>query len=73
METITNYPLKLSVELLKRTIMKTFGERNFELMMKFALSSDEMLMVRGGNDGGEEGGGDPEDSDPEKPPIIIKI
>lgn len=52
--------------------MKTLGEKNFEMMIEFALSCDEMLKVRGGDDG-EGGGGDPEDSDPEKPPIVIKI
>jgi len=54
--------------------MRTLEEKNFELMMKFALSCDEMLMVRGGTDGDGDGeGGDPEDIDPEKPPVLIKI
>jgi hypothetical protein len=54
--------------------MKTLEEKNFELMMNFALSCDEMLMVRGGNDGEGEGEGEgPEDIDPEKPPVVIKI
>ncbi|MBE0673295.1 MAG: hypothetical protein IH591_01415 [Bacteroidales bacterium] len=48
--------------------MKTLEEKNFEMMMKFALSNNEMLAVRGGD--GEEGG---EDGDPEKPPITIKL
>jgi len=52
--------------------MRTLEEKSFEMMMKFALSCDEMIMVRGGDDGGGEGG-DPEDSDPEKPPVVVKI
>ncbi len=52
--------------------MRTLEEKNFEMMMRFALSCDEMLKVRGGTDGEGDGGDDPE-SDPEKPPVVIKI
>jgi hypothetical protein len=50
--------------------MKKFDEKNFEMMKRFALSSVEMINVRGG-DG--EGDGEGDDADPEKPPIGIKI
>jgi hypothetical protein len=50
--------------------MKKFDEKNFEMMKRFALSSVEMINVRGG-DG--EGDGDTDEGDPEKPPIGIKI
>jgi hypothetical protein len=51
--------------------MKMFDEKNFEMIKKFALSSVEMINVRGG-DG--EGGGDPEDPQvPEDPGVKIKI
>lgn len=54
--------------------MRTLEEKNFELMMNYALSCDEMLMVRGGTDGDGDGeGGGNDDSDPEKPPVLIKI
>jgi len=46
--------------------MKMFDEKNFEMIKKFALSSVEMINVRGG-DG--DGGGDT----PEDPSIKIKI
>jgi|GEM_PF-6739545 len=49
--------------------MRTIAEKNFEMMMKYALSGEEMINVRGGDEGG---GG--EDGDPEKPPIgTIKV
>ena len=44
------------------------AEKNFEMITKFALSSVEMINVRGG-DG--EGGGDGET--PEDPSVKIKI
>lgn len=50
--------------------MKKFDEKNFEMMKRFALSSVEMINVRGGDGEGGEGG---DDSDPERPPVGIKI
>jgi hypothetical protein len=50
--------------------MKKFDEKNFEMMKRFALSSVEMINVRGGDGEGGDGG---DDSDPEKPPIGIKV
>ena len=50
--------------------MKKFDEKNFEMMKRFALSSVEMINVRGGDGEGGDGGND---ADPEKPPIGIKI
>lgn len=56
--------------------MKMFAEENFEMMKKFALSSVEMINVRGGDgDGGDGEGGGGEGGDgsdaPEDP--IVKI
>jgi hypothetical protein len=50
--------------------MKKFDEKNFEMMKRFALSSVEMINVRGGDGEGGDGG---DDADPEKPPIGIKV
>jgi hypothetical protein len=55
---------------LKTGIMKTLEQKNFEMMMRFALSNEEMLFVRGG---GDEGGEGTDESDPEKPPVVIKL
>ena len=50
--------------------MRTLEEKSFEMMMRFALSNEEMISVRGGTD---EGGDVNEDGDPEKPPVGVKL
>lgn len=61
---------KTVINVNKKKVMKKFDEKNFEMMKRFALSSVEMINVRGGDGEGGEGG---DDSDPEKPPIGIKV
>lgn len=58
---------------LKTETMKTLEEKSFEMMMRFALSNEEMISVRGGTDEGGDGGEDEEDGDPEKPPVGVKL
>lgn len=48
--------------------MRTIAEKSFEMMMKYALSSEEMINVRGG-DG--EGGSDADPEKPTNPPIKV--
>jgi hypothetical protein len=62
---------KTVINVNKKKVMKKFDEKNFEMMKRFALSSVEMINVRGGDGEGGEDGGD--DSDPERPPIGIKV
>jgi hypothetical protein len=60
-----NYPELVSMKLKRTQIMKTKNlETSFDIFAVFALSNEEMITVRGGNDGGP-------GSNPVVPPVKI--